>query len=494
MAIFDSLLNEVDKQFGLENKAPSLLSELLALITNETRGGFAGFIDAFRRIGMGNVADSWVGSGSSTSISSQQTEDALGSDTMSSIANRVGVPVATATSALSYMIPQVVDGLTPNGVIPESRDILSRVGTYLTGANAVKTPKREDTVVVDNRHGEADDVESEGGSILRWLLPLLILGLLLFVGYYACRKPNEPVKTATAVKENTANKENTVNKANTSEPKTLAKLDSRVSIKAENGKYFLTGIVHDEATRNQMIEAAKKDFGEANVDASGLKVDANASQITWLSKFTELLPTLKDMKNGTLTFVGENTLQAIGDIPQTVIDKSKSLLTGFTLPAIFAGSAAEVEKAANEQAQKALESAKTPEEIVNALNLSIINFASGKSDIPPVNEEILKRAALLLKNVAPGTSIEVGGHTDKQGNPASNQTLSESRANAVKNELVKLGVNTNVLNAKGYGDTKPKASNDTELGRSQNRRIEYTLTTSSGATTSTANSNVSETK
>ncbi|MBC7798479.1 MAG: OmpA family protein [Pyrinomonadaceae bacterium] len=488
MAIFDSLLNDVDKQFGLENKAPSLLSELLALITNETRGGFAGFIDAFRRIGMGNVADSWVGSGSSTSISSQQTEDALGSDTMSSIANRVGVPVATTTSALSYMIPQVVDGLTPNGVIPESRDILSRVGTYLTGANAVKIPKRDDTIVVDNRHGEADDVESEGGSILRWLLPLLILGLLLLVGYYACRKPNEEVKTAVVTTKNTATN------TNTGEPKTLAKLDSRVSIKAENGKYFLTGIVHDEATKNQMTEAAKKDFGEANVDASGLKVDANASQITWLSKFTELLPTLKDMKNGTLTFVGENTLQAIGDIPQTVIDKSKSLLTGFTLPAIFAGSAAEVEKAANEQAQKALESAKTPEEIVNALNLSIINFASGKSDIPPVNEEILKRAALLLKNVAPGTSIEVGGHTDKQGNAASNQTLSESRANAVKNELVKLGVNTNVLSAKGYGDTRPKASNETEQGRSQNRRIEYTLTTSGGATTSTANSNVSVAK
>ncbi|HEX8737035.1 MAG TPA: OmpA family protein, partial [Pyrinomonadaceae bacterium] len=70
--------------------------------------------------------------------------------------------------------------------------------------------------------------------------------------------------------------------------------------------------------------------------------------------------------------------------------------------------------------------------------------------------------------------IEVGGHTDNRGQPADNQKLSENRANAVKDALIKFGVNQDILQMKGYGATKPKSSNDTEDGRFQNRRIEYT--------------------
>ena len=117
----------------------------------------------------------------------------------------------------------------------------------------------------------------------------------------------------------------------------------------------------------------------------------------------------------------------------------------------------------------------TAEDLVKALNILIINFESGKSDIPPVRLEALRKGATFIRKLPAGIVLEVGGHTDNVGQPASNQTLSEARAEAVKNALLKFGVADNVLQTKGYGATKPIASNDTEDGKFRNRRIEYSI-------------------
>lgn len=115
-----------------------------------------------------------------------------------------------------------------------------------------------------------------------------------------------------------------------------------------------------------------------------------------------------------------------------------------------------------------------PDDIAKALNLYIINFASGKYDIPPKNKEFLKKAATYLKQLPPTTQIEVGGHTDNVGTDANNMTLSNNRAKAVRDALVnEFGVPAAMLTEKGYGESKPKATNDTEDGKFQNRRIEY---------------------
>ena len=71
--------------------------------------------------------------------------------------------------------------------------------------------------------------------------------------------------------------------------------------------------------------------------------------------------------------------------------------------------------------------------------------------------------------------IEIGGHTDNIGNPASNQKLSADRAKAVRDYLIKHGIEPKRLIAKGYGDTQPVASNETPEGRQQNRRTEVRI-------------------
>ena len=117
-----------------------------------------------------------------------------------------------------------------------------------------------------------------------------------------------------------------------------------------------------------------------------------------------------------------------------------------------------------------------PKDVASALNLTVINFPTGQADIPAFNRAVLNRAAAVLKQLPAGTTvIEISGHTDNVGDEASNMLLSQQRAEAVRAVLIEAGVPQQMLTARGYGSTRPKASNDTAEGRYQNRRIEYAV-------------------
>jgi outer membrane protein OmpA-like peptidoglycan-associated protein len=71
------------------------------------------------------------------------------------------------------------------------------------------------------------------------------------------------------------------------------------------------------------------------------------------------------------------------------------------------------------------------------------------------------------------TRLEIGGHTDNYGDPKFNQLVSQARAVAVAQYLLSKGVDGHRLASKGYGDSKPIASNKTKDGRQQNRRVTF---------------------
>jgi OOP family OmpA-OmpF porin len=84
--------------------------------------------------------------------------------------------------------------------------------------------------------------------------------------------------------------------------------------------------------------------------------------------------------------------------------------------------------------------------------------------------------AVHVFEVNPTMKVEIRGHTDSIGSDAFNQTLSEKRAQAVKDYLVSKGVDPNRLTVKGMGEADPVATNDTPEGRAQNRRVEFKVT------------------
>ncbi|WP_198174773.1 OmpA family protein [Spirosoma arboris] len=101
-----------------------------------------------------------------------------------------------------------------------------------------------------------------------------------------------------------------------------------------------------------------------------------------------------------------------------------------------------------------------------------INFDYGKAIIKPESMGEINAIYKFLSENS-GSKFEVGGYTDADGSDASNLTLSQKRADAVKTQLVSMGVDAGRLTAKGYGETKPIADNTTFEGKAQNRRVEF---------------------
>jgi OOP family OmpA-OmpF porin len=102
-----------------------------------------------------------------------------------------------------------------------------------------------------------------------------------------------------------------------------------------------------------------------------------------------------------------------------------------------------------------------------------INFASGSADILPTSYATLDEVAGYL--VTENTKIAIIGHTDSQGNPEKNRTLSEQRAMSVKRYLMNQGrsamPSNRISRVEGHGQDEPIASNATADGRAQNRRV-----------------------
>jgi len=322
MGAMDLLVNEVESRFGLSaGKSTSLLTSLLSLI-QEQSGGLGGFLEKFRRAGLSDIVSSWLSGSSSNALSADSLQSVLGSQTLSNIASRVGLPVPTASTALGFMIPKLVQTLAPGGVIPNR--LPAEATAFLTGATSAVTAGARQAVQTVERSG-----------LRRFLWPLLALLAAILLFYWLWPRSNS------------------------------------VAFNVED-------------------------------------------QVRMAS------------------------------------EKAMSALSG-------------------------LKSGYAPQDLTNALNLEIINFSTGSAQIPDYSAPFLNRAAEVIKMGPTTMVIEIGGHTDNTGDANANQALSQQRAEAVQAYLVQQGVPAVMLTAKGYGDTRPIASNDTDEGRFRNRRIEFTI-------------------
>jgi OOP family OmpA-OmpF porin len=102
-------------------------------------------------------------------------------------------------------------------------------------------------------------------------------------------------------------------------------------------------------------------------------------------------------------------------------------------------------------------------------------FETNRAHIRTISHPLLNEVAQAIKDNAK-IKVEIQGHTDSQGNDVFNLKLSQKRAEAVRLYLIKRGITSDRLVAKGYGEAVPIADNRTATGRSQNRRVEFVIT------------------
>ncbi len=105
-----------------------------------------------------------------------------------------------------------------------------------------------------------------------------------------------------------------------------------------------------------------------------------------------------------------------------------------------------------------------------------VHFQTNSAEILPDSTQLIEEVADVIRRNPTLTSVEIQGHTDNTGTPAGNMTLSQSRAESVRDALVRLGIPADKLTARGFGQTRPLRPNLTAAGRTANRRVEFHVT------------------
>ncbi len=122
MSIFDDIAGQVLKSGGSQN---NLVNAIMGVLGNQQSGGLEGLVQQFTGKGLGQIINSWVGTGENLPISPEQIQKGLGSNTLNQIASQAGVAPGDIASHLSKLLPQVVDKLTPEGKIPQG-DVMTQ--------------------------------------------------------------------------------------------------------------------------------------------------------------------------------------------------------------------------------------------------------------------------------------------------------------------------------------------------------------------------------
>jgi uncharacterized protein YidB (DUF937 family) len=109
-----------------------LLPAILSLLQNR-HGGIAGLLGAFQQHGLGEIAQSWIGTGQNKSISPDQVSQVFGHDQVQQVADQAGVSHEEAKSGIANLLPQIVDRLTPSGQVQQHNDLVSEGMQLLKG-------------------------------------------------------------------------------------------------------------------------------------------------------------------------------------------------------------------------------------------------------------------------------------------------------------------------------------------------------------------------
>lgn len=444
--MFDALIREAAQRFHLGDKAGPFIGLLAGLLFN-SHGGINGLRERFASQGLGDEYNRWIGGSPGDNVlQPDQFAGAFGEEHVGHIASRLKLPLSAVTLAGAALLPKLVALLTPGGRIPQS--IPAEAVALLDDSPRGYAQAHALGTAPAHQAGEGGI-----GRWLKWLFPLIVAVVVLLMVRRCIQTgpetpPAAPAGAATAA----------TTPAREHQP--------RFDFRASGGKVSVGGLLASEAERDRLWNALQTSFGAGNVEGR-IEVDPATLQAGWLDQLIAALPSLKD-DGLDFGFDGDHLRIDSSALPEeqryALSGKLRQLFAGHQTSGLWDRASAAL-STLGERAGSA--------KLVQALNLMEIHFDTGSATITGDSNEILSTAADAIIKAGGNSRIEVGGHTDNTGDAAANHALSQHRAEAVVERLEEKGVPKGVLTPRGYGPNSPRADNDTEEGRAQNRRIEF---------------------
>ena len=228
-----------------------------------------------------------------------------------------------------------------------------------------------------------------------------------------------------------------------------------------------TGYVPDNAAHAALIDAAKRKFlNEKIID--NLKASVGAPN-SFTGVATVALGALSRLSTGSL-MMSDREVKLSGDaFYEVAAEDIRNTLAGELPQGWRITSEISVRPPAS-----AVDATVCQQLFAELLAIGKIRFQSGQASIDNDSRGLMDRLVEIALR-CPTASLEIGGHTDADGDEESNMRLSERRAQAVLDYMLRAGLPPDRLLAIGHGPTEPLASNDTAAGKAQNRRIEFTV-------------------
>lgn len=121
MGLLDQLGQAAAGMVGGDDKQNPLMQAVISLLgQNSSVGGLGGLVHAFQKNGLGDIVNSWVGTGKNLPISAEQIQQGLGGDLLKQLAAQAGVSSEAAGGQLANLLPGLIDKLTPEGKLPDT--------------------------------------------------------------------------------------------------------------------------------------------------------------------------------------------------------------------------------------------------------------------------------------------------------------------------------------------------------------------------------------
>ena len=136
MSFIDEIKSKVTGALGSNTQAADMVNHAIDMVSQNGIGGLQGMIDQFKAKGLGDVVNSWVGTGKNLPITAAQIQSVLGNEKVKAMAAKMGISPDQVAAGLSSVLPHIVDKLSPNGQLPADGNALSQAMGAIKKATA----------------------------------------------------------------------------------------------------------------------------------------------------------------------------------------------------------------------------------------------------------------------------------------------------------------------------------------------------------------------